>query len=92
MDLSAVTAETRSCLPGDGPGGMFKEYVDWVLLHNSSPFTICESEEENNAPAMIPVPVMKTAPKIVPEPEPYESSDQMCELAAMWEYWWSLKV
>lgn len=73
------------------------EYMEWVLLHNGSPFTICESEEEVRAPATTTNPMTATpeptanhgpeavtirGPRATDRPETKPTtSDQVCEPA-----------
>ncbi|XP_048041417.1 uncharacterized protein LOC125265325 [Megalobrama amblycephala] len=66
----------------------FKEYVDWVLLRNGCPFTICEKEDDDSAPSTTtspvtdqPEPTLKPEANVVPECEPEESSVEVCEPA-----------
>lgn len=68
---AGLNEKTKVCLSGDEPLGNFKEYVEWVLLHNVSPFTICKSEEENSmpAPAISPA-TMKPVPTTGTELDP----------------------
>lgn len=58
---TSLNAKTRLHLPRDF-------YVEWVLLHNSFPFTICKSEEENCVLAATTTPM--TEPTADAEPEP----------------------
>lgn len=63
-------AETRARLPGDGPRESFQDYVEWVPVHNGSPITTVESEEETNIPATDCRPVKAPAPVYRPEHTP----------------------
>lgn len=73
----------RARLPGDGPRGSFKEFVDWVLFYYGFHFIISEIEEAYNATihathfvppaATVPTdvkPVLTTdaEPELMPEP------------------------
>lgn len=51
---TSLSSKTRVHLPGVEPLGTFKEYMEWVLLHNYYAFTICKSEEENSIPVTTP--------------------------------------
>ncbi|ROL41522.1 hypothetical protein DPX16_6920 [Anabarilius grahami] len=66
-DDTSLNAETRERLPGDGPRGSFQDF-EWVLVHNGSPLTIVESEEETKAPACEPGREMAAMPKSALEP------------------------
>lgn len=67
---------------------MFKEYVDWVLLCNGCPFTICEKEDDNSAPSTTtspvtdqsePTPDAESTPATMPELKPEANVVPECE-------------
>ncbi|KAL0176732.1 hypothetical protein M9458_029062, partial [Cirrhinus mrigala] len=42
---SRVPDSLPGCIPADGPKEDFAIYVEWVLVHNDSPFTVCPVED-----------------------------------------------
>ncbi|ROL53998.1 hypothetical protein DPX16_15596, partial [Anabarilius grahami] len=79
---------SKARLPVDGPRGDFAAYVEWVLVNNESPFTICLTEE---SPTPDPEPSQppphpgqrlcqsppQTRSTIALEPKPNGMSDQV---------------
>lgn len=51
------------------------EYLGWVLLHSSSPLTICEAEEEEPITPMYATD-LEIEPKSATDPEPIPATDQ----------------
>ncbi|ROL51854.1 hypothetical protein DPX16_19373 [Anabarilius grahami] len=44
--FSGLSKRSRAHLPGSGPRKDFAAFVEWVLVNNNSPFTICPAEED----------------------------------------------
>lgn len=45
---AGLNQRTKVHLPGEGPRGMFLEFVEWVLHQCGSPYTIEETEEDQD--------------------------------------------
>lgn len=44
--LTSLSAQSKARLPAGGPVDNFATYVEWVLFHNNSPFTVGPADGE----------------------------------------------
>lgn len=51
--LASLNERTKALLPGVRS---FIEFVEWVLVSNVSPFTICSAKDELTSPTLTPAP------------------------------------
>lgn len=51
-----------------GPLGSFAEFVEWVLVCNDSPYTVCPAEEELTSPTPTPAPPETSHPPPASDP------------------------
>lgn len=66
--MGLITRTARSVLkahvPAGGPKENFAAYMEWVLVHNESPFTVCPADN-NFTTSPTPLPETNQSPPVI---------------------------